>query len=92
MHLYLGISMGSMGRTAGASSGGFLVMSMRSPFDSPFIGLYGAGDGTLLPVLQRFQRLTRWALIGYTATDRFSSGTFIAEQPHQTWSITLLKL
>src|SRR5947209_8034327 len=85
MHLYLGITMGSMtGGTApsgtpptgampaGAPSGGSSIMSLLPlPLPTLFI-LNFAGYMVLLaalywPVLQRFQHLTRWLLIGYTA-------------------------
>jgi len=64
---------GSMGTPpAGASSGGFLVMSMLPVlFDLNFIGYMVLVTALYLPVLQRFQRLTRWALIGYTALTVF---------------------
>jgi len=80
MHLYLGIRMGSMtGGTApsgvapaGASSGGSSIMSLL-PLSLPvlfilnFVGYMVLLAALYLPVLQRFQRLTRWLLIGYTA-------------------------
>lgn len=75
MHLYLGITMGSMmGGTppAGASSGGSSIMAML-PLSLPvlfvlnFAGYIVLLGALYLPALQRFQRLTRWLLIGYTA-------------------------
>jgi hypothetical protein len=80
MHLYLGITMGSMtggtppsgGAPAGASSGGFSIMSLL-PLPLPtlfilnFVGYVVLLGALYLPVLQRFQRLIRWLLIGYTA-------------------------
>ena len=80
MHLYLAMTMGSMmGGTpptgaapAGASSGGSSIMAML-PLSLPvlfalnFAGYMVLLGALYLPALQRFQRLTRWLLIGYTA-------------------------
>ncbi len=75
MHLYLGITMGSMmagSPPAGASSGGFSIMALLPLplpilFDLNFAGYMVLVTAHYLPALQRFQRLTRWLLIGYTA-------------------------
>ena len=44
-----------------------LPLSLPVLFDLNFIGYIVLVGALYLPVLQRFQRLTRWLLIGYTA-------------------------
>ncbi len=75
IHLYLGTTIGSMmagSPPAGAPSGGSSIMAMLPLslpvlFDLNFVGYIVLVGVLYLPVLQRFQRLTRWLLIGYTA-------------------------
>lgn len=63
IHLYLGISSAAEGTPPG-----FSVQSMLPIlFVLNFEGYMVLVTAHYLPVLQRFQRLTRWLLIGYTA-------------------------
>lgn len=71
VHLYLGATTSVMLATQPAlvaSLGGAAALTMMAAlFYANFAGYVVLGTATYLPSLQRFRRITRWALIGYTA-------------------------
>jgi hypothetical protein len=81
MHLYLGIRMGAMmsgPRPSGPPLGGpppgggssimaMLPLPLPILFDLNFVGYMVLVIALYLPALQRFQHITRWLLIAYTA-------------------------
>lgn len=71
VHLYLGATTTVMLATqpalvAGLGGAAALTM-MAALFYANFAGYIVLGTAMYLPSLQRFRRITRWALIGYTA-------------------------
>ena len=71
VHLSLGVTTGVMLATQPelvASLGGATALTvMAALFCCNFAGYVGLGAALYLPALRRFQQVTRWTLIGYTA-------------------------
>ena len=71
VHLYLGATTSVMLVTQPAlvaSLGGAAALTMMAAlFYANFAGYVALATAMYVPALRRFQRITRWALVGYTA-------------------------